>query len=128
MKYLGVDWGFIKIGLCVWEGEISSRWGVAIVQKNSLGKAVAKIVSIVKKERIDQVVIGKPEGKMGEAVEKAAEALRKQGLSVVLADETLSTRDAKTVMLEVGMGRKVRKDDNAMAAAIILQRYLDEKP
>ena len=98
MKYLGVDWGFIKIGLAVSEGEISSPWGVAIVQKNSLGKAVAKIVSIVKKERIDQVVIGK------------------------------STRDAKTVMLEVGMGRKVRKDDNAMAAAIILQRYLDEKP
>lgn len=127
MKYLGVDWGMTKIGLAVSEGEIASPLGVATLQKNSLGKAVAKIVAIAKKEVVDRIVIGKPEGEMGQVVEKAVNALQKQGLNVVLADETLSTQNAKSKMLELGFGRKARKEDNAMAAAIILQRYLDEK-
>lgn len=128
MKYLGVDWGFIKIGLAISEGEIASPWGVVIVQKNSLSKAVAKVVAIAKQEGANQIVIGKPEGEMGKAVEKAAAALQKRDLDVVLTDETLSTREAKKEMLAQGIGKKARRDDNAYAAAIILQRYLDEKP
>lgn len=127
MKYLGVDWGMIKIGLAISEGEIASPWGTVIVQKNSLSKAVAKVVAIAKQEEANQMVIGKPEGEMGQVVEKAVNALQKQGLNVVLTDETLSTQNAKSKMLELGFGRKARKEDNAMAAAIILQRYLDEK-
>lgn len=127
MKYLGVDWGLNKIGLALSEGEIASPLATLNVQANGLYKAVAKVTVIAREKNIGQVVLGKPEGKMGEIVESVAAGLKKEGLDVILADETLSTKEAKRVMLQLGMKRKSRREDNAMSASIILQRYLDEK-
>lgn len=127
MKYLGLDWGLKKIGLAVSEGELASPWGIINVQKNSLDKAVAKVKAVVEREEVEYIILGKPEGEMGKIIEKAAEALKKQDLDVSLVDETLSTQDAKRLMLEMGMRKRARKEDNAVAAALILQRYLDER-
>ena len=127
MKYLGVDWGLNKIGLALSEGEIAGPFTTLNVKSNSFDKAVAKVVAIAREKNIDRVVLGKPEGKMGEIVEKVAVNFKQVDLDVTLADETLSTKEAKRVLLQLGMKRKSRREDNAMSAAIILQRYLDEK-
>ncbi len=126
MKFLGVDWGLNRIGLAISEGEVASPLGTLNVQANSFDKAVAKVMAVAVEEKAQQLILGKPEGKMGKIVEDVAKALRKQGADVVLADETLSTQEAKRTMIEMGMGQKARREDNAVAAAIILQRYLDE--
>lgn len=125
MKYLGLDWGLKKIGLAVSEGKLASP--LLNLEINGLSDGVEKIVNLVKKEDIHLVVLGKPEGKMGKVVEKTYQSFLKKKIKIILADETLSTHDAKKIMLEMGFGRDARKDDNAFAAAIILQRYLDEK-
>ena len=127
MKYLGVDWGLNKIGLAVSDGDIASSYRVLNVQKNSLYEAVAKIAAIVKSREVEYVILGKPEGKMGEIVEKVTVALKKEGLNVILVDETLSTQNAKKMMAEMGFKRKARQNDDAVSAAIILQSFLDEK-
>lgn len=127
MKYLGLDWGLKKIGLAISEGEVASPLDILSIPKNSLQEVVAKVVAVAKEKNIEQMVIGKPEGEIGRMVEKVATKLKKEGLRVVLTDETLSTREAKEVMLRMGIRQKARRQDNAMAAAIILQRYLDEK-
>ncbi|HLA24554.1 MAG TPA: Holliday junction resolvase RuvX, partial [bacterium] len=45
---------------------------------------------------------------------------------VVLEDERLSTAEAERVMLEADVGRSTRRARrDAVAAALILQRYLD---
>lgn len=125
MRYLGIDWGFKKIGLAISEGEIATP--LKTLQVNGLDDAVTKVISVIEDEIADVIIIGKPEGEMGEMVKNAVKRLKSEGFEVILADETLSTQEAKTLMIEMGLGKKDRKEDNAFSAAIILQRYLDEK-
>lgn len=124
MKYLGLDWGLRRIGTAVSEGEIASP--LITLEVKNLQEAAEKVSQLVKKEGIDAVVIGKPEGEMGKVVERATLALKRAGLNVIQSDETLSTKEAQKLMLEMGLGQKARREDNALAATIILQRYLDE--
>ncbi|MDO8498858.1 MAG: Holliday junction resolvase RuvX [bacterium] len=125
MKILGVDWGLKRVGLAVSEGSLASPFKVLKIK--GLEDGVKRVVRVVKEEGVDYLVMGQPEGEMGRAVEKAAQALIGKGLKVELTDETLSTQEAKRVMLEMRIGKKARQEDNALSAAIILQRFLDEK-
>lgn len=126
MKYLGVDWGLRRIGLALSEGELASP--LMSVNIAGLKDGVEKIRNLVEKEGIGVIVIGQPEGEMGVLTEKARKELSKINVEVAAGDETLSTQIAKKEMINLKVGKKARRDDNAMAAAIILQRYLDEKP
>lgn len=125
MKYLGVDWGLKKIGLSVSSGDFASP--LKTIQIKDFQDGIEKIVNLAKIEKVDMVIVGQPEGNMGRISGKVIMSLRKRGLEAVGADETLSTREAQRLMLEMGNPQKKRKDDNAVSAAIILQRYLDEK-
>lgn len=125
MKYLGVDWGLKRVGLAISEGEVASPLEVLTIK--GLEDGINQLGSVIDKEGIDLVVVGKPEGEMGKLVDRLAGNLRKRGINFQLSDETLSTQEAKKVMLESGVGKKKRREDNALSAAIILQRYLDEK-
>lgn len=125
MRYLGLDWGLKRIGLAVSDGKLASP--LINLKINGLKDGVEKITNLVKKKDVYLVILGKPEGKMGVLVEKTYQAFLKKKIKVELVDETLSTHNAKQVMIEMGLSKNARKEDNAMAAAIILQRYLDEK-
>lgn len=125
MKYLGVDWGLKKVGIALSEGALASPLDILSIR--GLDDGVEKIVEIVKREEINVIVIGKPEGESGQRVEGAINKLKKVGLEVIEVDETLSTREAKKALLQMGASRKSRRADDAMAAAIILQNYLDEQ-
>lgn len=125
MRYLGIDWGLKKIGLAISEGEIATP--LKTISVNSFEDAITKVISVIEDEIADLIVLGNPEGVMGEMVKKVAKRLKSEGFEVVLADETLSTQEAKTLMIEMGLSKKDRGEDNALSAAIILQRYLDEK-
>ena len=126
MKYLGVDWGLRRVGLAVSEGELADP--LTSLEIYSLQDGVRKVADVASREGVQTVVVGKPEGEIGKAVEKAVSRMIVAGLHVITADETLSTHAAKRKLIKMGKGKKARRDDNAMAAAIILQRYLDEKP
>lgn len=125
MKYLGIDWGLKRIGLAVSEGQLATPF--LNLEINGLSDGIEKIINLIKKENIDLVILGKPEGKMGKIVDKTYQAFLKNKINIKLTDETLSTHDAKKIMIEMGFGKGARKEDNAVAAALILQRYLDEK-
>lgn len=125
MRYLGIDWGLKNIGLAISEGEIASP--LKTLSVNSFEDAIAKVVGVIEDEIADLIIIGNPEGKMGEIVKKIAKRLKAEGFEVILADETLSTQAAQKTMIEMGLSQKERQNDNSVAAAIILQRYLDEK-
>ena len=125
MNYLGVDWGLKRVGLAISEGKIASP--LAVLSVNSLQDGLDKLISFIKREEIDIVVIGKPEGESGKRVEAVVKKLKKVGLKVIEADETLSTQEAKKFLLRIGVSRKSRRLDDAWAATIILQRFLDEK-
>jgi putative holliday junction resolvase len=124
MRYLGIDWGLKNIGLAISEGEIASP--LKTIQVNNFEEAILKVSGVMEDEIIDLIILGNPEGSMGKIAKKVANRLKSEGFEVIMVDETLSTKNSKIMMIEMGLGRKKRRDDNSVAAAIILQRYLDE--
>lgn len=125
MKYLGVDFGLRRIGLATSDGELAAPFKVLEVK--SLKDAVLKLEKVVGEGEFDQVVIGLPEGKMGQVVLGCINKLRKSGIDVIEVDETLSTQNAIRRMIELNISKEKRKINDDYSAAVILQEYLDTK-
>lgn len=125
MRYLGIDFGLRRIGLAISEGELASPW--QILEVKGFSDAVEKTARIIKEERFEKVVIGLPEGKMGQNVAGFVKALKKQGFEVKTTEETLSSKKALEVMIEQGVRQKKRRHEDAYSAAGILQNYLDSQ-
>lgn len=123
MKYLGVDFGLRRVGLAISEGELVSPW--QILEVKGFPDAVEKISRVIRKGKFQKVVVGVPEGKMGQNVVGFINALKKMGLEVEAADETLSSKKALEAMIEQGIQQKKRRHEDAYSAAEILQNYLD---
>lgn len=124
MKYLGVDFGMRKIGFALSEGEIASPLYVIHIKSNQEG--MSRILEIVRQEGIDQIVIGVPEGGIRAAILKIASILKLK-IPITLVEETLTTHNAKKNMINLGIKREKRKEEDAYSASIILQEYLDNK-
>ena len=122
MKYLGLDYGQAKIGLAISEGSIASPYAVIPVNSWQL-----QLKNIIKKEGIDIIIIGVSENKIGEETKKfAREVTKVLNIKVELFDETLTTKEALKSMISSGRSQKYRKEmEDAVAAAVILQGYLD---
>ena len=96
---------------------------------------VEAIITIVSQHQVEQVIVGLPrslDGSLGKQAEKVKALTQKlceyTEVPVAFRDERLSTVLAKRLMQAVNT-KKARKKarDDAIAAAIILQSYLDEK-
>lgn len=123
MKYLGIDFGLKRVGLAISEGKLASPWQVLVVKDFS--DALKKVLKIIKDEQFQKIVVGLPEGQMGQNVTGFINALKMVGIFVETADETLSSQQAKKVMIEAGIPQKKRRHEDAYSAAEILQNYLD---
>ncbi len=97
---------------------------------------VEAILGIAKKQQVKQIIVGLPlsmNGSLGKQAEKVKAFVQKLSshteVSVELRDERLSTVSAKRLM-QAATTRKSKKKarDDAIAAALILQGYLDESP
>ena len=126
MRYLGVDFGLRRVGLAISEGSLASPWKVLEVK--GFSDAVDKISKIIKDGEFQKIVVGLPEGKMGGNVTGFVNALRKNGIDAETADETLSSKKAMDQMIEENIPLKKRRSNDDIAAAIILQNYLDSRP
>ena len=123
MKYLGIDFGLRRIGLAISEGDLASPW--QILEVKSFSDAVEKTSIIIKEGHFQKIVVGLPEGKMGQNVAGFVNALDKRGLNVEVVDETLSSKKALQVIIKQGASQKKRRFEDAYSAAEILQNYLD---
>jgi putative Holliday junction resolvase len=133
VRILGVDFGRRKIGLAL-SDPLGLAHPLGTEKVSGLHHAVEIILSLIEEKEISEVVLGyplKPDGTAGEMaleVEKLAELLRKEGLSVVLLDERFSSERAKRSLHIMGKKTgKNKKDIDTMAAALLLQEYLDRK-
>lgn len=123
MKYLGIDFGLKRVGLAVSEGELASP--IQTIEVKGLPDAAQKVSQFVKKGEFTKIIVGLPEGKIGKTVIGFIKALKKMGFDVETADEILSSQKAVEQMIELGIPKKARRTNDAQAAAIILQNYLD---
>jgi putative transcription antitermination factor YqgF len=129
-KYLGIDYGRNKFGTAFSEGELASPGEV--IQIGGLEDALAKVERIIEAEQIENVVIGLPEsGEARSVTEKFIKVLENvivnTGTKIFTAEETLSSKHGWEVMSEMGVSKKARKNEDAFAAAEILQDFLENR-
>lgn len=97
-------------------------------------EAIEAIIDIVEKQQVKQIVVGLPrsmDGSLGIQAEKVKVFTEKLSslikIPVVFRDERLTTVSARHLMQEVKKKKTRGKvQDDAIAATIILQSYLEE--
>jgi putative Holliday junction resolvase len=130
MRILGIDYGLKKIGLALaeMESKLAMPWGVIKV-KSKNHQVAEKIKTLCEKEEVKQIVIGLPESGLVKKIKKFGRDLSLlTGLPVFYQDESLTSKEAIAKMIEIGKGKKFRKEkEDAFAAALILQDWLNLK-
>lgn len=107
---------------------------LTIIERQDERQDIQIIVDIINQHQVKQVIVGLPrsmDGTIGEQAEKvmvfAGRLSSQTEVPVEFRDERLTTVSARRLMQAAGVRRtrKKRKDD-AIAAALILQGYLEE--
>lgn len=136
VRALGVDLGSRRIGIAV--SDLSGTIGSALTtvhRSKSRRHDHAEIAKLVKIEECDVVVVGLPlslDGGTGPAAQAATIEARQLatvvGVPVEMYDERFTTVTAERAMREAGLnGQQQRKVVDKMAAAVMLQAWLDHR-
>jgi putative Holliday junction resolvase len=129
-RSLGIDYGTKRVGLALSDTLGLTASPLAVVPRSSV---VDEVVRLVKEQDVGTIVVGLPTGLGGdegmsaaEARELADELAEATGIEVILRDERYTSRMAESALLQSGMRRRKRRERvDKVAAAIILQDYLD---
>ena len=135
MRSLGLDIGDKRIGVALSDpgGKLASPFTIINCQGDMTD--VAAITDIISQQQVKKVIVGLPrsmDGSLSKQAEKVKTFTRKlcshTEAPVEFRDERLTTVSAKRLVRDANTRKaksKVRYD--AIAAALILQGYLDEK-
>lgn len=133
MRWMGLDIGQKRIGVAISDPLEITAQGVTVHQRTTLDKDLDFFCNLINERQIEGIVIGLPvnmngtEGPMAGKVRLFGEQLAtRSGVATVYWDERLSTASAQRLLIEADVSRSRRKETvDQMAAAIILQNYLD---
>lgn len=125
MNILGIDYGRSKIGLAIAEGNLADP--IKVIKYSDTKILVDQLIKFIEENKIEKVIFGVSEGEMGKESKNFSQNFAKLvKIPVETFDETLSTQDAQRMSREAGIGQKKRHQmEDAYAAAIMLQNYLD---
>ncbi|HVS37449.1 MAG TPA: Holliday junction resolvase RuvX [Gemmataceae bacterium] len=132
-RLLGVDYGDVRVGLAVSDPDRKIAFPLATYTRQSGERDAAYFASVVKAERVAELVVGLPVHLSGREGQKAAAArafaawlARATGLPVQFWDERFTTVEAESALWNAGLTHKKRKARrDKVAAQILLQAYLD---
>jgi len=135
MHILGLDIGEKRIGVALSDPLGIMAGALTVVERTTDDAALKQIIDLARENEVERIVVGMPRsldgslGKQAQAVQSFVDLLKEHTrLPVVTWDERLSTVAAERTMLEVGMKRdKRKKRRDSLAAAFILQGYLDRR-
>lgn len=132
MRVLALDVGERRIGMAV-SDELG--WGahpLYTIERTTAKLDLEKLVQVIEREEVGEVVVGLPlgpQGELGATAKKvqrfAARLQARVPIPVVTWDETLTSVEAEQQMIAADLSRakRKRKLDQA-AAALILESYL----
>jgi putative holliday junction resolvase len=136
-RLLAIDWGTRRIGLALSDETQTLAQPLATLTRRA-GKRfpMAQLLEHVTRNQVVGIIVGLPldeSGAEGDAAH-AARALaddikgRVGDLEVTMWDERMTTARVLAAVREMGGSTRGRKDDvDAMAAALLLQHYLDSR-
>ena len=134
-RIMGLDIGERRIGVALSDSLRIIAGALTVVERVTDDAALKQIIDLARENEVERIVGGMPRsldgslGKQAQAVQSFVDLLKERtDIPVVTWDERLSTVAAERTMLEVGMKRdKRKKRRDSLAAAIILQGYLDRE-
>jgi len=131
MNILCLDYGTKRIGVAVATSPIAQPVGIIPNSKNPslkdiiTSQALDQIEKLLTEFHIEKILVGISEGEMAEKTRAFIDALTKRTtLPIEEIDETLSSVSATDQMQHMNK-KKRRGDRDHLAAAIMLQEYLD---
>jgi len=135
MKLMGIDYGLRRVGIAVTDEQGLAIRGLTTIDRRKNPDLIAAILSLIKQEKPETLVIGLPldidmaETVMSKEVRSFAEKLQiSSGLPVNFVDESYSSKKAAELMRF--RKKKMRKDKAAidrLAACLILQSYREDQ-
>ena len=135
-KALGIDLGTARVGLALSDDLGMLAHPLETVQVKAAGDLAAYVAAVVRREKVEVIVIGLPrnmDGSHGPAAAKTrefGEKLRAKapGCEVRYWDERLTTVAAQKALHETGRNvKQSRPVIDQVAAQMILQGYLDSQ-
>ncbi len=131
---MGLDIGDKRIGVALSDpgGILASP--LTIINRRDERLDIEAITNIINQHQVKQIIVGLPrsmDGSIGKQAEKVQAFTQRlcqhTEVPVEFRDERLSTVSAKRLMQSIGRKKSKRKiRDDSIAAALILQGYLDE--
>jgi putative Holliday junction resolvase len=133
MRILALDHGTKRIGVAVSDETKTIALPLEYILAEPFGPFLERLKKILAEKEIDLILIGHPrnmDGSYGPAAQKVEVfvAALKTAITVPIKlwDERLTSTMANRVMIQGNVRRDKRKEKvDAMAAAILLQSYLD---
>lgn len=132
MKKLGVDYGQKRIGLAISDELETFATPLPILKVKSFADAVKKLQRIIKRQKIDEIIIGLPLSMKGNETKQSiqtryfTDALNStNGVKITFRNEAFSTKEAEENLKKSLLKSKDKKDSEV--ARTLLQEYLDSK-
>lgn len=139
-KLLGLDVGLARIGVAVCDPLQLGARPLYTLHRTSRRADFARLAETLRAEEVTAIICGLPLNMDGSEGEQAlstrkwalrlAQAMRLllgQSIPVIFWDERLSTFAAQEILRAQPKAKAVQKDDDATAASVILQSYLERK-
>lgn len=132
-RVMALDVGERRIGVAVSDPLGILARGLTVVRRDTDEAAISQIRALIEEQDVGRLVVGLPRSMSGEVgpQARAVEAFVRQLEPVIdipleMWDERLTTVTAVRVLHERGQSaREQKKNIDAVAAAVILQDYLD---
>lgn len=130
---LGIDYGDSRTGFAVSDASDSLARTLETFSAKGMEKVKSRAIELAKEHKAEKIVLGLPKNMDGSIGERGKKSKRLAGLieaeselPVILWDERLTTVSAHNLMNETNVRGKKRRDSvDKIAAAFILQSYLD---
>jgi putative Holliday junction resolvase len=137
-RVAGVDFGDRRIGIAVSDEDRSMAFPKGTIEyRGGVGKAATLVAERVRQLEAGTVVVGLPlrldgtSGPQADRVRSFVDLLQRalpEGILVATQDERHTSGDARQALMETGgSGRRIKKRVDTVAAAMILQDYLNDR-
>ena len=124
-RFLGIDFGTKRVGLAVSFHTLAEPLKILPKDENLF----PELEKIIDEYKVDEIVVGVSENEMAKLSQQFASTLQEHfQLPIHLEDETLSSAEVHRSMREAQVKKRISRDHiDHFAAALILQRFLDEQ-
>jgi putative Holliday junction resolvase len=136
MRILAIDHGTVRMGIAISDEMKMIATPVEFVPAEPFASFLERLRELLQEKEVELVLVGMPRnmnGSYGPAAQKVQEFVvaLKDAITVPIRtwDERLTSAQANRFLIEGNVRREKRKQKvDSMAAAILLQSYLDSMP